>query len=411
MSIFFYNLSIFLYGKLIYIISFFNKKADLWIKGRIETEKFHFKEKTIWMHCASLGEFEQGRPLIELLKIEYPQYPIIISFFSPSGYEIRKNYPLANKVIYLPLDTTANAIKIIDSINPAFVIWVKYEFWWHHLAEIKKRNIPVILTAAIFRDSQPFFKWYGQSWRKGIQLFHFLFLQNKTSLELLNSININNAAIVGDTRFDRVKKIADTQTDIPFIKDFINGCKVIVAGSTWEADEKLFTPTTINLKNIKFIIVPHDIHPANIIRLKKNFKNSASYSEVIKNDALAQSTNFLIIDSIGLLSTLYQYANIVYVGGGFGKGIHNILEPAVYGVPVLFGPNHEKFAEAIEMINRGGGFCIKNSIDFTSTVMTLLNNNEAISLAGKNSKDYVLSNLGATEKINAYIKLNRLLTN
>lgn len=393
------------------MLSFVNKRAGLWIKGRKDAEKFHFKEKTIWMHCASLGEFEQGRPIIELLKIKYPHYPIVISFFSPSGYEIRKNYPLANKVIYLPLDTTTQAKKIINSINPAIVIWVKYEFWWNHLAELKRRNIPVILIAAIFRKSQPFFKWYGQSWRKGIKLFHFLFVQNIKSLELLNSININNAAIIGDTRFDRVKEIADTKTDIPFIKEFINGHKVIVAGSTWEADEKLFAATINNFENIKLIIVPHDIDPANIIRLKKNFNKSLCYSEVINNNTIIQSINILILDSIGLLSTLYQYADIVYVGGGFGKGIHNILEPAVYGVPILFGPNHQKFAEATEMINRGGGFCIKNSIDFTSTVMTLLNNNEALFLAGKNSKDYVLSNLGATEKINDYIKLNRLLTN
>jgi len=393
------------------MLSFVNKRAGLWIKGRKDAEKFHFKEKTIWMHCASLGEFEQGRPIIELLKIKFPHYPIVISFFSPSGYEIRKNYPLANKVIYLPLDTTTQAKKIINSINPAIVIWVKYEFWWNHLAELKRRNIPVILIAAIFRKSQPFFKWYGQSWRKGIKLFHFLFVQNIKSLELLNSININNAAIIGDTRFDRVKEIADTKTDIPFIKEFINGHKVIVAGSTWEADEKLFAATINNFENIKLIIVPHDIDPANIIRLKKNFNKSLCYSEVINNNTIIQSINILILDSIGLLSTLYQYADIVYVGGGFGKGIHNILEPAVYGVPILFGPNHQKFAEATEMINRGGGFCIKNSIDFTSTVMTLLNNNEALFLAGKNSKDYVLSNLGATEKINDYIKLNRLLTN
>jgi 3-deoxy-D-manno-octulosonic-acid transferase len=389
----------------------FNKKASLWVNGRKKSTHINFTSKTVWMHCASLGEFEQGRPVLEAIKRKYPHYPIVLSFFSPSGFEIRKNYPEADKVIYRPLDTPHHAEKIINDINPALVIWVKYEFWWNHLSALKKRNIPVLLISGIFRSSQPFFKWYGSLWRKGIQSFRFLFLQDKISVNLLHSIQVNNTAEIGDTRFDRVAELAENKIELADIKNFIGNCPLIVAGSTWQKDENILKDSIPLFKDVKWIIAPHDVNPTNIERIKNEFRNSICYYDLLSIKQTNQSCNILIIDTIGLLSSIYQYADIAYIGGGFGKGIHNILEAAVYGIPVLFGPNHFKFKEAVELIEMGGAFSTSNRQDFTKKVSVLLNEKNTIKETGEIAKNYVSKQTGASEKIIDYITLNRLLTN
>ena len=410
-KLFFYNLFIFFYGKLIYIYSFFNKKAAAWINGRKHFPDLHSVEKTIWMHCASLGEFEQGRPLIEKLKIDFPNYPIVVSFFSPSGYEIRKDYPVANKIIYLPLDTASNAKKIIKQINPALAIWVKYEFWMNCLNELKNQQIPVILIAGIFRKNQPFFKAYGGIWKKVLSAFEHLFVQNQNALQLLNEVNIHNISVCGDTRFDRVIEIAEQSNPVPLIKAFKNNHTLLIAGSTWEEDEKILSTYSQENPELKLVIVPHEIQQQNLNRIKRNFKNAILYSEWKKNDQKEIKTDVIIVDSIGLLSSLYKYADITYIGGGFNKGIHNTLEAAVYGKPVLFGPRYHKFEEAKGLIENNAGISINDFTSLKSALDSLLADRKILLKTGENAQRYVYENKGATEKIINYIKLKRLLIN
>ena len=364
------------------------------------------------MHCASLGEFEQGRPVLEALKNKYPDYPIVLSFFSPSGYEIKKKYSGADHIIYLPIDTKNNAEKLIKNINPEIVIWVKYEYWFNYLFELKKKKIPVLLISGIFRNSQPFFKWYGKKWRTILNSFEHVFVQNENSLHLLNSINlIQKTSVSGDTRFDRVIEIAEKKETVPGISEFIKNHPVLVAGSTWEDDEAILIHFTKNRKDLKFIIAPHEISKSNLHDLKKAFKNSFYYSEINQLTSLSEY-KVLIIDCIGLLSKLYQYATITYVGGGFNSsGIHNTLEAAVYGKPVVFGPVYEKFAEAKDLVNAGAAFTINSAIELEDKLVELINDEDFLNQSGQLAKNYVYSNCGATKKIMAYIAEKRLLTN
>ncbi len=413
MSSLIYNFFILVYGKAIYIVSFFNKKAKKWVQGRKDFPDFKFDHQSIWMHCSSLGEFEQGRPVIEALKKEYPNYPIVISFFSPSGFEVRKNYPGAEKIIYLPLDTTQHAKKLIDIINPALVVWVKYEYWFNYLFELKKREIPVLLISGIFRPAQPFFKWYGNVWKKMLSSFHHLFLQNENSVALLAGINLNkNISVSGDTRFDRVIDLAEKKEEVPGIATFINNQKTLIAGSTWEDDEAELVHYTRTRNKYKFIIAPHEISESNLKDLKTTFKNSIFYSDLIKQHKDAVDCNVLIIDSIGLLSKLYRYATVTYVGGGFNSsGIHNTLEAAVYGKPVIFGPEYEKFAEAKALIKNGAAFSIDNALALENKLDDLFNDKILLEQASDFAKKYVYSNRGATQKIMNHIIAKRLLIN
>jgi 3-deoxy-D-manno-octulosonic-acid transferase len=407
-----YNFFIILYSLGIYLASIFNKKAKLWAKGRAVFPTLNLKKKSIWMHCASLGEFEQGRPVLEALKNKYPDYPIVLSFFSPSGYEIKKKYSGADHIIYLPIDTKNNAEKLIKNINPEIVIWVKYEYWFNYLFELKKKKIPVLLISGIFRNSQPFFKWYGKKWRTILNSFEHVFVQNENSLHLLNSINlIQKTSVSGDTRFDRVIEIAEKKETVPGISEFIKNHPVLVAGSTWEDDEAILIHFTKNRKDLKFIIAPHEISKSNLHDLKKAFKNSFYYSEINQLTSLSEY-KVLIIDCIGLLSKLYQYATITYVGGGFNSsGIHNTLEAAVYGKPVVFGPVYEKFAEAKDLVNAGAAFTINSAIELEDKLVELINDEDFLNQSGQLAKNYVYSNCGATKKIMAYIAEKRLLTN
>lgn len=365
------------------------------------------------MHSASLGEFEQGRPVLEALRKKYPDYKVVLSFFSPSGYEIRKNYPGADHIIYLPIDNVFNAKKLIAAINPSIVIWVKYEYWYYFLTELKKRNIPVILISGIFRASQPFFKWYGAIWQEMLHSFQHLFVQNESSATLLQTIGIeNNVTIGGDTRFDRVIDIAEKKTPVDHIMSFVAGKQVLVAGSTWEDDEIELMHYVKAHPEMRFIIAPHEVDAENIADVKKEFSNAILYSELKKDVLISENINVLIIDNIGMLSKLYQYADITYVGGGFGKdGIHNILEAAVYKKPVIFGPVYDKFAEARDLVEMGGAFTINNALELEALLDKLFANKVELGKISKIAGDYVYSKQGATQKILDYVAENRLLTN
>ena len=367
--------------------------------------------KIIWFHCSSLGEFEQGRPVIEKLKSQNPSSKFLLTFFSPSGYEIRKDYKGVDWVFYLPLDSKANAKLFFEIVKPSLVVFVKYDYWYYYLNECKNRKIPLLLVSGIFRKDQPFFKWYGNLHRSMLNCFTHFFIQDKESLQLLQSTNIINATVAGDTRFDRVSEIAENFTPIPEIEKFCSDSPVLVAGSTWPQDENLIKDTTVNFSDFKIIIAPHEIHREHIDQLKLIFPNAMLYSQLKAHNTQPITSNCLIIDNIGMLSKLYHYATIAYVGGGFNKGIHNILEAAVYGRPVLFGPNYKKFKEAVGLIEKGGGICITSSNEFSAILQKLINNKTELELSSKNSFEFVKQNKGATEKILDYIKANRLLTN
>lgn len=393
-----------------------NTKAALWIQGRknllqhiSNTWSNPQNNFTIWMHSASLGEFEQGRPVLEALKKQYPHCRIVLTFFSPSGYEIRKNYKGADAVYYLPADSAKNAAAFLDIIQPNLVLWVKYEYWYHYLNTLKKRNIPALLIAGLFRPSQPFFKWYGRLHRHMLGCFAQLFVQTQVSKELVNSIGFTKNVIVsGDTRFDRVTIIAQSFEPIPLIESFIGNAPVIVAGSTWLEDEEELDHFANTHPELKFIIAPHEIGEERMKEVMPLFKNSIRFSAY---DGGATTANTLIIDNIGMLSKLYHYSTVAYVGGGFGDdGLHNILEAAAYYKPVLFGPNYEKHYEAVEMVEAGGAFTIENALEAEKVLQQLLNNQQVYQTAAAAAGNYVKENTGATAAILNYIQENRLLT-
>ena len=407
----------FLYRTAIRIASLWNNKAKLWLNGRknifdrLRAELQSQDSKIIWFHCSSLGEFEQGRPVIEKLKSQNPGFKFLLTFFSPSGYEIRKDYKGVDWVFYLPLDSKKNAKTFFDIVNLALAVFVKYDYWHYYLNECKKRKIPLLLISGIFRKEQPFFKWYGNLHRSMLNCFTHFFVQDKESLQLLQSININNATVAGDTRFDRVSEIAENFTPIKAIEKFCSGLPVLVAGSTWSEDEKLIKDATANFPDLKIIIAPHEIHKEHINQLKSFFPDAVLYSQLRVQSPEAIISDHLIIDNIGMLSKLYHYSTIAYVGGGFNKGIHNTIEAAVYGNPVLFGPNYKKFKEAIGLIENGGGICITSSNELSTILQKFLSDKTALELSSNNSFDFVKQNKGATEKILHYIEANRLLTN
>lgn len=368
------------------------------------------KDIIIWVHCASLGEFEQGRPLIESIKKNNPTTKILLTFFSPSGYEIRKNYNQADAVFYLPIDSEKNAKQFIEIVQPSFVIWVKYEYWYYYLTALKQKNIPLFLVSAKFRPSQPFFKWYGSLYVKILKTFTHIFLQNdETSLQLLKNIGIENTTSVGDTRFDRVAEIIHTKNILP--KEIVQFCanqKVIVAGSTWEEDEELLVHYANIHPSIKFIIAPHDVDAERIVEVKNIFKSATTLTELQQGKIANQ---VLIINNIGMLSSLYKIADIAFVGGGFNSsGIHNILEAAAYSKPIVFGPIYEKFAEAVDLVDLGGAFSVNTSIALEALLDKLFDDKNLIQTASSNSGNYVHSMLGATQKIIDYFYENRLLT-
>ena len=397
-----YRAGIFFYSLLTHLSAPFNTKARQFVKGRKNwpkelAKKIETNARYIWVHCASLGEFEQGRPLIEAIKDQHPEYRIILTFFSPSGYEIRKNYPLADIVSYLPVDTPQNARKFLRIIHPEKVFFVKYEYWYFYISELKKQNIPLYQVSSIFRESQLFFKEnaWGRWYRKMLHNFTHFFVQDKKSEKLLKSVGVTNVTLAGDTRFDRVATIAASAKKLPLVEKFRSNSKLIIAGSTWKPDEEMLAAFINNVDDIKMIIAPHEVSATNINRLQQLLKKQAVlYSEAENNHIEAKQV--LIIDSIGLLSSLYRYGDMAYIGGGFGVGIHNILEAATFALPVIFGPNYQKFKEAVDLIERGGAFTV-NDIDGLKDISEkLLSDNNYLEKTSSFCKEYVEENVGAT---------------
>jgi 3-deoxy-D-manno-octulosonic-acid transferase len=416
-----YNIFLFLFKAGTHIASLFNVKAKKWVQGRQHVfEKLEKAiprdEKIIWVHCASLGEFEQGKPIIEKLKAQDTRHRILLTFFSPSGYEAQKNYKGADWIFYLPIDGPGNARRFLEIVHPALVIFVKYEFWYYYLKKIKYRNIPLLLVSALFRKEMSFFKWYGGLQRKMLSRFDHLFVQNDTSKKLIDEIGLADICTVsGDTRFDRVIEIANQWKPIPAIEQFIGNSKVIVAGSTWPEDEEVLQKTfaAIHHPSLKLIIAPHEISEKHLSDLEKLFPNSVRFSELAtRHSPLATC---LIIDNIGMLSRLYKYGYIAYVGGGLRTmGVHNVPEAAVYFKPVLFGEYFRKYTEATGLVKAGGGLPFydekRNGIMLKELIEALLANKEEYDYRSKAAGEFVQTNKGATEKIIQYIQEKRLLT-
>ncbi|MFT6997728.1 MAG: 3-deoxy-D-manno-octulosonic-acid transferase [Cryomorphaceae bacterium] len=393
-----YSLGIRLYGLAISIAALFQEKASKWKSGR----KNYFQnlpqdmEGCIWIHCASLGEFEQGRPIIEALK-EKTSQKILLTFFSPSGYEIRKDYQEVDAVVYLPLDTMANAKKFLDHFKPSTAIFVKYEVWHHFFREMQERSIPHFMISAIFRKDQIYFKSFGGWFLKTLKGVNHIFCQDENSEKLLLSNGVELVSVAGDTRFDRVKKMADSYTPVEKVEAWLNGRRAIVAGSTWPEDENLIAEFIDKApEDVAFLIAPHEIKREKIDRLKKSLPEADQYTTWNSSD---KASRVLIIDTIGLLGRLYHYGEVALIGGGFGSGIHNTLEATVYGIPVVFGPKHEKFREAVGLKSLGAAFSVENQIDFESIMIQLLNDDSFRRKAGEKAKRYVDTHAGATEKI------------
>lgn len=403
--LFLYRISVQLYQFAIWLSSFFNQKAKLWIDGR-RTQKLVTADASIWFHFASLGEFEQGRPVLEKLKAENPALKIVVTFFSPSGYEVRKNTTLADHVYYLPLDTRHNARKFIQTINPKIAVFTKYEYWYFYMDELYQRQIPLYVISAIFRPQQIFFRSYGRFYRRMLLLVQHFFVQDEASKNLLSGIGINNVSVSGDTRFDRVWENAQNIGPLAKIAAFKNNQKVFIAGSTWPPDENLIVNLVSIYPDWKFIIAPHEIGSDKIDNLlgKILTEKTIRYSEITSDETILKQKQVLVIDNIGLLSKLYQYGNIAYIGGGFGTGIHNTLEAAAFGLPVIFGPVYHKFKEAQDLINLNAGFSIVNEVSLESIVAQLVTDEKFYAEASNQAKNYTQQNTGATEKIWKYIQ-------
>jgi len=405
-----YNITVYISSGILKLISPFNTKVNLFLKGRKDIfsllrKSISKSDQVLWFHCASLGEFEQGRPIIEKIKKENPTVKILLTFFSPSGYEIRKNYEFADVVTYLALDTNRNAKKFINIVHPKIAVFVKYEFWPNILKELKNNNTITILVSGIFRKDQAFFKNYGGCMRKSLSTFSHFFVQNEPSKNLLTSIGFKNTTICGDTRFDRVFEITKQNNQLDFIKSFKNNCYTLVAGSTWNEDENLLV-NYINKfasENEKFIIAPHNMDAEKITKLKNSIQlKTVLYSE--KENKNLTDFRVFIVDTIGILTKIYSYADVALIGGGFTKnGIHNILEAATFGIPTIIGPNYKKFNEAVTLVNKKGCKVITNKIDLTTYLNLLKENDNLRHEIGKINYSYIKENIGATNTITKYI--------
>jgi 3-deoxy-D-manno-octulosonic-acid transferase len=406
-----YNILVFKVSLALKVIALFNKKVKLFVEGRAKTfEKLKNNispsDTVIWMHCASLGEFEQGRPILEKIKEKHPTKKLVLTFFSPSGYEIRKNYNGADVVCYLPLDSVKNAKKFLNIVHPETAIFVKYEFWPNFLKELKTRDIDTILISGIFRENQAFFKWYGGFMRKALSAFSYFFVQDKVSETLLKSINLNNVIACGDTRFDRVYEITKQDNKLDFISKFKNNTYTLVAGSTWKEDEELLVNYINNeaSEKEKFIIAPHNINAKDIQELKNSFsKKVVLFSE--KESENLENYQVFIIDTIGILTKVYSYADIAYVGGGYTKsGVHNVLEPATFGLPIIIGPNYSKFIEVKELVDLKACFSVNNSKKLSVLLSSFFIDKIKRLETGSRALNYVIDKTGASAKILKYLK-------
>ncbi len=413
---FLYNLVIYLYGLVIKLASINKIKAKQWVAGRknwrqqLQKKISSLNSKDIiWVHCASYGEFEQGRPLIEAIKKKHPHYKIVLSFFSPSGYEVFKDWSGAEVICYLPLDTKTNARDFIKIVKPKFAIFIKYEFWLNFLFTLKKQNIPTYLVSAVFKPHHPFFKWYGGIFKRSLKTFNKLFIQDEASGNLLKKINIGNFEVCGDTRFDRVVEIKENFKELPYIKEFCSDSKILVAGSTWPGDDELLVEAfkALKLPELKLIIVPHNVDEKDIQKLSALLeKNELSYN-LYSSQKPAGSSKILVVDTIGLLSKIYHYATVTYIGGGMDDGIHNCLEPAVYFKPVIFyGNDYHKYNEAIELIELKAAKNIDSSSALTVAISGYLNNKSELNEIESKLKLYFQKKSGTTKKVLEIIGLN-----
>ena len=422
-----YNLIIYIYQLGVIIASLFNEKVRKMWRGereaiRILKEKVDPNAQYVWFHAASLGEFEQGRPLMEQLRQDHPEYKILLTFFSPSGYEVRKNYTGADIICYLPLDTITNARRFLRTIRPVMAFFIKYEFWYNYLHILKHRGVPVYSVSSIFRPGQIFFRWYGRQYSHVLKCFTHFFVQNEISKELLGAIGITNVSIVGDTRFDRVLQIKAAAKQLPIVEAFLSqpksgaaesgsaeAPKVFVAGSSWPPDEDIFIPFFNEHRDWKLIIAPHVIGEEHLKQIESKLagRKVARYSslEDPENPEIPDNLEVLIIDCFGLLSSIYHYADVTYVGGGFGVGIHNTLEAAVWDVPVIFGPNNERFQEAQGLKACGGGYEITGADDFRRIMQRFIDTPQTITEAGRQSGAFVQQMTGATKKVLSAVDL------
>lgn len=399
-----YNIFIQFYHLLIHLSSLFNPKAKLWVAGRRDIFRrieatISYDRQLAWFHCASLGEFEQGRPVIEAFKTAFPGHRILLTFFSPSGFEIRKNYQGADYIFYLPIDTKRYAARFVNAAKPSLAVFVKYEYWFNYIRRLKKEHIPLVYISAIFRPGQRFFKPWGRWQLNQIKQVDHFFVQNETSADLLRKVGIYQVTVSGDTRFDRVFSILQQKKSFPLIGHFQGDARLLLAGSTWPADEDIVIELIHqSCPGLKFIIAPHEVHPERIRQLMNKLpEKSVRFSQA--NESNLENAVVLVIDSIGILSHLYQYATIAYIGGGFGVGIHNILEAATFGKPIIFGPNYQKFQEALELIRRGGAFSINSKQEFLNIVKDLLENTQKLQGSSHTAEKYVIERQGATELI------------
>ncbi|MCY1634410.1 3-deoxy-D-manno-octulosonic acid transferase [Marinifilum sp. D737] len=406
----FYNLSIRLYVLLIRIAAFFNPKAKQWVVGRKNVfaklqKAMYGEEDIIWFHSASLGEFEQGRPVIESFKEKYPNSKILLTFFSPSGYEVRKNYEGADYIFYLPPDFASNAKRFMDIVNPKMAFFIKYEFWHHYLKELKRRNVPTYIFSTIFRPDQLFFKGYGTFHRRMLSAFTHLFVQNQESVDLLNGIGLSNVTLTGDTRFDRVYTIASRSKTLPKVESFAQGKEVLIAGSTWPKDEENIIKYLNETKNsYKYIIAAHEVDDDHINNITSKIQKSwVRYTKATKEEI--DVAEVLVIDCIGVLSSLYRYGTVSYIGGGFGRGIHNTLEAATFGLPVIFGPNYHKFQEAKDLIEIGASKSYENYSELKNLLDIFYENSEKRNYSGLQAKNYVDRMRGASDKILSEIQV------
>jgi 3-deoxy-D-manno-octulosonic-acid transferase len=380
-----------------------NGKARRWVKGREGLMKKIAEEVSgvdhlVWVHCASLGEFEQGRPLIEEIKLKYPEKKIVLTFYSPSGYDVQKNYKKADFVYYLPLDTRRNAKRFVEYVNPELVFFIKYEYWFNFLSALKKKNISVYFVSTIFRKNQLFFKWYGAWYREMLNLITHLFLQNEESALLLDSINIKNYTVTGDTRFDRVAHVVENVKTLAVVDAFVGDEKIIVAGSTWKAEEAMLLQYVRTHRDVKVILAPHEIEADRIERILELFGSVAiRYSEANLSNVIDKQV--LVVDCYGVLTSLYHYGTIAIIGGGFGVGIHNVLEAATFGMPIVFGPNYERFKEAVDLVAQFSAFSVENIEDFNTILNHLLKDEKVTRNISEMSASYVQRNVGATQRI------------
>lgn len=403
-----YSFVIYIYALLIKFVSPFNPKAKRMLIGQRQTfdilkQQIDPSARYIWVHAASLGEFEQGRPLIEKLRLKHSEYKILLTFFSPSGYEVRKNYEGADIVCYLPMDTPRLSKQFLDTVSPVMAIFIKYEFWANYLYGLKQRNIPTYIISAIFRKKQLFFKPYGAGYRKVLTCFNHLFVQDDVSAALLKAYGVDNVTITGDTRFDRVADIQSQAQAIPLVDRFVHTatgekCFTLVAGSSWQADEQFLLAYFNQHPDIKLIIAPHEIHESHLVAIESQLKRpSLRLSQA--TEANVRSADCLIVDCFGKLSSIYRYGEVSYIGGGFGTGIHNVLEAAVYGVPVIFGPNYHKFKEARDLIAVNGGVSVSDGAAFSAQMDCYISYEALLQEAGKAAGQFVQTHIGATDRV------------